>query len=137
MSMPGSRETAPWRDRPVFVTGATGLLGSWLVRRLTDLGADVVCLVRDWIPRSELVAATLVDRVRVVRGDVCDQALLERVLGECEIVDGVSSGCTGHRGRRQPEPGLDARHQHPGNVGAARGVPPKPSGPSDRRRLVR
>jgi CDP-glucose 4,6-dehydratase len=69
----------------VFVTGATGLVGSWLVRRLLGVGSDVVCLVRDWIPRSELVATRLIDHVRVVRGDVRDQRTLERVLGEYEI----------------------------------------------------
>ena len=74
-----------WRDRPTFVTGATGLVGGWLVRRLLESGADVVCLVRDWVPTSEVVRAKLVDRVKVVRGDVCDQALLERALGEHEI----------------------------------------------------
>src|SRR5690349_25179977 len=77
--------SAFWLDRPTFVTGATGLVGSWLVRRLVDLGADVVCLVRDWVPQSELVRSRTIDRVRVVRGDVCDQALLERTLGEYEI----------------------------------------------------
>ena len=74
-----------WKDRPTFVTGGTGLLGGWLVRRLLDAGADVVCLVRDWVPQSNLVAAGLLDRVRVVRGDLCDQALLERALGEYEV----------------------------------------------------
>jgi len=74
-----------WRDRPTFVTGATGLLGGWLVRRLVEAGADVVCLVRDWVPRSELLRDSLVDRVRIVRGDVRDQALVERALGEYEI----------------------------------------------------
>lgn len=74
-----------WLDRPTFVTGATGLLGSWLVRRLVDLGASVVCLVRDWVPQSELVSSRLIERVQVVRGDVRDQALLERALGEYEI----------------------------------------------------
>jgi CDP-glucose 4,6-dehydratase len=74
-----------WRDRPTFVTGATGLVGGWLVRRLVDLGADVVCLVRDWVPQSELVRSKLIDKVRVVRGDICDQALMERTLGEYEI----------------------------------------------------
>jgi CDP-glucose 4,6-dehydratase len=69
----------------VFVTGATGLVGSWLVRRLLGVGADVVCLVRDWIPRSELVATRLIDHVRVVRGDVRSQQTLERALGEYEI----------------------------------------------------
>jgi CDP-glucose 4,6-dehydratase len=74
-----------WQDRPTLVTGATGLLGGWLVRRLLELDADIVCLVRDWVPQSELVHAQLVDRVKVVRGDVRDQALLERTLGEYEI----------------------------------------------------
>jgi CDP-glucose 4,6-dehydratase len=74
-----------WQDRPTFVTGATGLVGAWTVRRLVALGADVVCLVRDWVPQSELVRSQLLDRVRVVRGDVQDQAELERALGEYEI----------------------------------------------------
>jgi CDP-glucose 4,6-dehydratase len=78
-------ESSFWLDRPVFVTGSTGLVGSWLVRRLLDTGAEVVCLVRDWVPQCELVRAGLVERVRVVRGDVRDEALLERVLGEYEI----------------------------------------------------
>lgn len=74
-----------WQDRPTLVTGATGLLGGWLVRRLLDAGADVVCLVRDWVPQSEFVRARLIDRVKVVNGDVRSQSLLERVLGEYEI----------------------------------------------------
>ena len=74
-----------WKSRPSFVTGATGLVGSWLVKRLVAEGADVACLVRDWIPQSELVRAGTLDGVRVIRGDVRDQALLERCLGEYEI----------------------------------------------------
>jgi CDP-glucose 4,6-dehydratase len=74
-----------WLDRPVFVTGATGLVGGWLLRRLLDAGADVVCLVRDWVPQSEFVRGRLIDQVKVVRGDVCHQSLMERVLGEYEI----------------------------------------------------
>lgn len=74
-----------WQDRPTLVTGATGLVGGWLVRRLLDLGADVVCLVRDWVPQSQLIGSQLIDRVKVVRGDVLDRAILERVLGEYEI----------------------------------------------------
>ena len=74
-----------WLDRPTFITGATGLVGGWLVRRLVEAGADVVCLVRDWVPQSELVRSRLIERVKVVRGDVRDRTLLERVLGEYEI----------------------------------------------------
>lgn len=74
-----------WSDRPVFVTGATGLLGSWLVKSLVQAGADVTCLVRDWVPQSEMVRTHLIDQVKVVRGDLNDQDLLERILGEYEI----------------------------------------------------
>ena len=74
-----------WRDRPTFVTGATGLLGSWLVHRLIEMRADVVCLVRDWVPQSEIVRAHEIDSIKVIRGDVRDQELLERTLGEYEI----------------------------------------------------
>jgi len=74
-----------WLDRPVFVTGATGLVGGWLVKRLLEQGADVVCLVRDWVPQSELTRTGIINKVKSVRGDVRDQKLLERVLGEFEI----------------------------------------------------
>lgn len=78
-------KAAFWRDRPVLVTGATGLVGSWLTKRLVTSHAEVVCLVRDWVPQSELVRGGTIGRVKVVRGDVQDQALLERTLGEYEI----------------------------------------------------
>ena len=74
-----------WQDRPVFVTGATGLVGSWLVRRLVEAGADVVCLVRDSLPHSEFMRSGLVSKVRVVRGDLCDAPLLQRTLAEYEV----------------------------------------------------
>ncbi len=74
-----------WRDRPVLITGATGLLGSWLTRRLIEARADVVCLVRDWVPRSELVRSHFLDSVNVVRGDIRDRDLVERVVGEYEV----------------------------------------------------
>lgn len=74
-----------WIDRPTLVTGATGLVGGSLVRELTARKADVVCLIRDWVPQSELVRSGLIEKVKVVRGDVCDQSILERLLGEYEI----------------------------------------------------
>jgi CDP-glucose 4,6-dehydratase len=73
-----------WLDRPTLVTGATGLVGSALVDRLVEAGADVTCLVRDWVPQSELVRKGFLERVKVARGDVREQDTLERVLGEYE-----------------------------------------------------
>jgi CDP-glucose 4,6-dehydratase len=77
--------TSFWTSRPTLVTGATGLLGGWLVKELVRLGADVVCLVRDWVPQSQLLRGDLSRVVTIARGDVRDQATLERVLGEFEI----------------------------------------------------
>ena len=61
-----------WRDRPTLVTGASGLVGGWLVKRLQALGAEscVSCgtgsLDRSWS------GARMVDDVTVVRGDIRD-----------------------------------------------------------------
>jgi len=74
-----------WRDRGVLITGASGLLGGWMTRRLVREGARVVCLVRDWVPECELIASGTAARVTVVRGDLGDQSLLERILNEHEI----------------------------------------------------
>jgi CDP-glucose 4,6-dehydratase len=77
--------TAFWRDRPTLVTGASGLVGSWLVKRLLAAQADVVCLIRDWVPQSELMGSKVVEQVKAVRGELRDQRLLERLIGEYEI----------------------------------------------------
>jgi CDP-glucose 4,6-dehydratase len=74
-----------WQDRRVLVTGGTGFLGGWLVKRLLALDADVVCLVRDWVPDSELIRADLLKRIKLIRGDINDQKLLERIIGEYEV----------------------------------------------------
>jgi CDP-glucose 4,6-dehydratase len=74
-----------WQDRSVFVTGGTGLLGSWLIKQLIEVGANVVCLVRDWVPQSELVRSRRIEQVNTVRGDIVDRNLVERILGEYEI----------------------------------------------------
>jgi CDP-glucose 4,6-dehydratase len=79
------KNSAVWIDRPVLVTGATGLVGGWLMKRLLDAGADVVCLLRDWVPQSEAVRNGLLERVKVVRGDICERETVERALGEYEI----------------------------------------------------
>lgn len=74
-----------WKDRSVFVTGATGLLGSWLCNQLTMEGANVTCLVRDWVPRSLLLKRETSDRLNIVRGRVEDFYTIERTLNEYEV----------------------------------------------------
>jgi CDP-glucose 4,6-dehydratase len=71
--------------RSAFVTGAYGLLGSWLCRALLDAGARVTVLRRDEAPASALRLDGTEARCTVVHGDVRDLELLERVLGEEEV----------------------------------------------------
>jgi len=78
-------DRAFWQDRPVLVTGATGLVGSWLTEALVRAGAEVVALVRDGVPRSRLWQVEAGRKVAVVRGAVEDQAAVERALGEYEV----------------------------------------------------
>jgi CDP-glucose 4,6-dehydratase len=73
--------------RNVFVTGCTGLLGSWLTMALAESGANVVGLIRDWVPRSNLNWSGFTQRITTVRGDVTDYALVERALSRDPVPD--------------------------------------------------
>lgn len=74
-----------WRDRKVFVTGATGLLGSWMVDELLKRRASVTCLVRDWVGGSKLVTDGNLSRCNVVRGELEDLDVVLRAINEYEI----------------------------------------------------
>jgi CDP-glucose 4,6-dehydratase len=69
-----------WAGRSVFVTGGTGLIGSWLVRRLLSVGAEVVLLVKDLHPRAEIVRSGDIHRVAVIHGGLEDFAAVERAI---------------------------------------------------------
>lgn len=74
-----------WRGRRAFVTGATGMIGSWLVRTLLDAGAEVVVLVLDADPQSELFRSGDVSRTTVVNGALQDYDAVERAVNVHEV----------------------------------------------------
>ena len=74
-----------WRNKNVFVTGFTGLLGSWLTKDLVGKGTNVVGLVRDNVPRANFARLGLDKNINTVRGEVEDYFLLERIVNEYEI----------------------------------------------------
>src|SRR5579885_2915550 len=76
---------AYWIDRPVLITGASGLVGSWVVQELLTRRADVVCFVRDFVPQSVFFQESLAGRVKIVRGDIRDAASVQRAVHEYEI----------------------------------------------------
>jgi len=74
-----------WQDKRILVTGATGIVGSWLVKELLGLGAYVVALMRDADPQSELFRSGDLNRIHVVNGQLEDFAALERAVNKHEV----------------------------------------------------
>jgi len=75
-----------WSERNVLVTGASGLLGSWLTKTLVEKGANVVIIVRDVVPKSMLLNdSEIMKKITQVNGDVIDYFLIERTLNEYDI----------------------------------------------------
>ncbi|MHC5024291.1 MAG: NAD-dependent epimerase/dehydratase family protein [Planctomycetota bacterium] len=96
-----------WFERPTLVTGASGLAGRWLVRRLRDLDARVICLCRDssaGVPRQDGSAG-----VTIVRGDVTDPDCLDALFRERRIatVMHLAAQAIVGRANRDPAPTLD------------------------------
>ncbi|NEO27716.1 MAG: NAD-dependent epimerase/dehydratase family protein, partial [Kamptonema sp. SIO4C4] len=74
-----------WQDRSVFITGCTGLLGSWMTQELVNRGARVIGLVRDWVPQSRLFSEGLANKITTVYGNLEDLPTLERAINEYEV----------------------------------------------------
>ena len=74
-----------WKGRPTLVTGAGGFLGRWLVHRLVDAGADVVCVVRDPDRLTKPPSMETVSRVRIVRNDLRDYDSVVRILHDSSV----------------------------------------------------
>jgi CDP-glucose 4,6-dehydratase len=75
----------PWTGRRVLVTGASGVIGSWLVKRLLEEGTQVVALVLDLDPQSELMRSGDIERVAVVNGRLEDFRDVERAVNLHEV----------------------------------------------------
>lgn len=74
-----------FQGRAVFVTGATGMVGAWLVKDLLARGAIVAALVRDADPQSEFYRSGDYRRTSIVQGQLEDYATLERAVNEHAI----------------------------------------------------
>lgn len=74
----------------IFVTGASGFIGSHLVEALASSGHDVTALVHyngrgEWGHLRE-VSAQAMERVTVRLGDVTDSTLMREMVAGCEVV---------------------------------------------------
>ena len=82
--------TDVWSRRRVLVTGATGMVGSWLSRWLVEAGAHVVALVMDHDPQSDLLRSGISARLSVVDGRIEHYEDVERPEGQCLHCEEVS-----------------------------------------------
>lgn len=71
--------------RSVFVTGASGFMGTWLTRRLVDAGAHVVTLLNHYAPDSLYVSSGLINRVTNIPGNLTDFAAIEKLIRDYRI----------------------------------------------------
>jgi CDP-glucose 4,6-dehydratase len=78
-------EAVELKQHSVLVTGAYGLLGSWLVRALLERGARVTVVRRDEPANSTLRRMGLEESVNVVRGDIATEGLISRALAEYDV----------------------------------------------------
>ena len=76
-----------WNNKSVLVTGATGLVGSWLVRDLLEKGALVTALVLDNDPNSQLIRSGDYNRISVVNGDLRNYKDVSRAVFTNECSD--------------------------------------------------
>lgn len=95
-------EESFWKYRRVFVTGATGFVGAWLIKELLLNEAYIVALVRDADPQSEFYRSGDFRRVFVVNGRLEDFGSLERAINEHEVdtvfhLAAQSLVCVAHR----------------------------------------
>jgi CDP-glucose 4,6-dehydratase len=64
--------TGTWTARRVLVTGATGIVGSWLCKDLLERGACVTAFVRDDDPQSDFFRSETANGCNIIRGDLAN-----------------------------------------------------------------
>ena len=76
---------AYWSDKRVLVTGASGMVGSWLTRWLAESGAYTVAFIADTDPQSELLRSGTINKVNVVNGRLENYDDIERAINNHEV----------------------------------------------------
>lgn len=79
------------RDRPVMVTGATGYVAGWIVKKLLDEGFTVHATVRDPDDREKLKYLNQLQEgapgnIRYFRADLLDEGSYAEAMEACELV---------------------------------------------------
>lgn len=87
------------RSKPVLVTGATGYVAGWLVKKLLDEGLTVHAMVRDphntqKLAHLDALAASAPGRLRYFAADLLDEGAYDEGMQGCELVFHTASPFT-------------------------------------------
>jgi len=74
-----------WTLKNILVTGGSGFLGSYIIEKLLQRGANIIAIVRDQLAKSRLFYEKLNENITIVNGDISNYRLVERTLNEYEI----------------------------------------------------
>jgi CDP-glucose 4,6-dehydratase len=94
------------------------MIGSWLTRRLVDADAEVIALVLDADPQSELLRSGTINRVKVANGGLEDYSVVERAitLHDVDTVFHLGAQTIVGTAHRAPVPTLEANVSGTWNV---------------------
>ena len=74
-----------WKGKKILITGATGLVGSWLVKALLKRKSIIVALVRDIDYQTEFYRSGDYLQTNIVNGSLENFSIIERAINEYEI----------------------------------------------------
>jgi UDP-glucose 4-epimerase len=86
MNTDKSQLPTAFRGRVALITGGFGFIGSNLVLRLIELGADVRVLARSWPPLSDGSGERELPYVRLFKGDIRDEAVVHEAADQVDFV---------------------------------------------------
>lgn len=70
--------------KKILITGANGLLGTYLIRELLGAGEEIIGLYRSKLPAT--LSQEELDKVQWVQGDILDVVLLVDLMEQCDRV---------------------------------------------------
>lgn len=76
-----------WKDKNVLITGITGFVGSYLAKKLINLGANVFGIYRrrsDGLQPKNLVEKDIINKVNLLEGDVTNIVSIANALDKAE-----------------------------------------------------
>lgn len=73
------------KGKRIFITGATGFVGSHIAKHLVEQGANVTALIERCDNNSYFSICGLEKKLNIYYGDICNAALIEQIIVEQKV----------------------------------------------------